>query len=122
MYRWFKNQKKNYEKKVKLMKNKKYYDIWTKFIKDYPEVFLTNDQRWFDKLDCVKTFMDTRKDSPSRYSKDQNEKSLGVWIASQKENIKKEIKMFSYKIVDNIKVYNHIIVVNAWNQFNIDYK
>jgi len=120
------------------MKNKKYYDIWTQFLEKYSEYKQDNEKRWISILDKVKNFMDTNQDSPSRYAKDSNnelsedttdidtyysiESNLGSWVANQKENYKKRIKMFSCKTVNGNNVNNHDIIVQLWTQFNIEYK
>ena len=133
---------KSYKENIKLMKNKKYYDIWTQFLEKYSNYKKDDEKRWISILDKVKQFMDNNQDSPSRYAKDTNKKlnnelsedttdidtyysiesNLGSWVANQKENYKKRIKMFSYKIVNGNNVNNHDIIVQLWTQFNIEYK
>jgi hypothetical protein len=109
--KWYKCQKFNYDKKIKMMRHEKYNNIWKDFMNEYPKYFKNHEEKWIDKLDKVKKFMKEKNDSPSRYSNDEYEKELGSWIASQKENYKNKIKMFSY---ENI--------VTIWNNFNIEYK
>jgi hypothetical protein len=91
------------------MSNKKYYDIWTKFMSEYPEYFNSLEERWIMILDKVCEYMEKNKDSPSRYAKDKNnsedneddddnflydlskydkESNLGSWLATQKNNFK----------------------------------
>jgi hypothetical protein len=93
------------------MKHKKYYDIWTKFIQDYPKYFLNNTEKWINKLNDVKNYMNINKGSPSRYSKNDYEKDLGSWLVTQKENYNKSKKMFTYENINKI-----------WNNFLLEFK
>ena len=108
---WHQTQKKNFDKKVKMMKHQKYNDIWKNFMEEHPKYFKNHEQKWIHKLDKVKKFMKEKNNSPSRYSKDEYEKDLGTWVATQKENFKKNIKMFS-----------HENIIKIWNTFQEEYK
>jgi len=108
---WHQTQRKNFDKKIKTMKHQKYNDIWKNFMEEHPKYFMNHEQKWIHKLDKVKKFMKEKNNSPSRYSKDEYEKDLGTWVATQKENFKKNIKMFS-----------HENIVNFWNNFQEEYK
>lgn len=134
---FFYSQQYNYDKKIKLMKQQKYYDIWTLFKKQYEKNIMNIEEKWLLVLDKVIEFIETNKKSPSRYtvsdndddeyaffdlSRFDNEKNLGNWITQQKGNFKLEKKMFSYKIENNVKVYNHPRMVETWNDFNEKYK
>lgn len=128
---------KSYKENTKIMKNKKYYDIWTRFLEKYSNYKKDDEKRWISILNKVKRFMDENQNSPSRYAKDKDESindisdidtfyslesNLGAWVASQKENYKKLTKMFSYKTVNNNNINNHDEIVQLWIQFNIEYK
>jgi superfamily II DNA or RNA helicase len=108
---WHQTQKKNFDKKIKTMKHQKYNDIWKNFMEEHPKYFMNHEEKWIHKLDKVKKFMKEKNNSPSRYAKDEYEKDLGTWVATQKENFKKNIKMFS-----------HENIVNFWNDFQEEYK
>ena len=112
--KWHQTQKYNYDKKVKIMKHQKYYDIWTNFMTYNPSQFLNHEEKWIQKLNLVKDYMIQTKDSPSRYSKNEYEKDLGVWTAAQKANFKSKVKMFSPEKYENI--------IKLWQEFNIEYK
>jgi len=128
--KWYQYQKYNYSKKLKMMKHQKYYDIWTKFMTEYPEKFLNHDEKWISMLNKVKKFMIDNDNSPSRYSKDtednediedtedidnlnstEKEARLGSWLAAQKENYRRCIKIFT-----------HPNIVKIWEDFNIEFK
>lgn len=111
---WHQTQRKNYDKKVKIMKHQKYYDIWTGFMTHNPTQFLNHEEKWIQKLNLVKDYMNQTKDSPSRYSKDEYEKDLGVWVAAQKANCKSQVKMFSPGKYEEI--------LKLWIDFNTKFK
>jgi hypothetical protein len=116
------NQNYAYKNKIKMMQHQKYYDIWTGFLDEHKDYILDNDERWILSLNKVKEFMTQHNNSPSRYSKNKDENTLGQWVASQKENFKNKVKMFSFKIVDENPVDNHHDIVQLWKDFNIEFK
>ncbi len=124
---WFQNQKKNFRKKIKMMKYEKYYNLWENFMKNNPKQFLDNEEKWLNKLDKLKEFIDLYQKTPSKYSNSEDsdeqfsEADLGSWFDTQKGNCKKEIKMFRYDIIDGIKKYEHENIIDLWNNFNSEY-
>lgn len=132
---WIKNQKFNFKKKIKMMKYEKYYNLWKNFMEHNPEKFLNNEEKWINKLDKLKEFIDLNHKTPSKYAKDKNtdddsddesleefpESNLGSWFDTQKGNFKKEVKMFRVITLDGIKKYEHQHIVDLWNDFNNRY-
>lgn len=133
----------NYSKKIKLMKQQKYYQIWTTFKKEYEKNIINIEDRWIQILNKLIEFIEINKKSPSRYSANENnntdndnehysffhdldkfnnEKNIGEWLAAQKQNFKSDTKMFSCKIENNVKVYNHPTILKVWYEFNEKYK
>ena len=100
--KWYQNQKASYEHKTKMMQYPKYTQIWQKFMTDYPQNFLNNEDKWINKLNKVKQYVEEHNNAPSRYSKDSDEKELGSWFAMQKENCRRNIKMFQHENINNI--------------------
>jgi hypothetical protein len=121
---WFQNQKLNFKKKNKIMKYEKYYNLWENFMKNNPKQFLDNEEKWLNKLDKLKEFIDLYQKTPSKYSNSDEEFSeadLGSWFDNQKGNCKKEIKMFKCDFIDGIKKYEHENIIDLWNNFNSEY-
>lgn len=130
---WFQIQKMNFRKKIKLMKYEKYYNLWKNFMETNPKQFLDLEEKWINKLNKLKEFIDINQKNPSKYAKDNDEEDsdddsedfteskLGTWLDTQKANCKKEIKMFRYEIIDGIKNYDHQNMINLWNDFNKEY-
>ena len=106
-------QKQNYafKNKTKMMQYPKYTQIWQKFMTDYPQNFLNNEEKWLNKLNKVKKYVEDHNNAPSRYSKDPVEKELGLWFAMQKENCRRNIKMFM-----------HENIITIWKNFIEEHK
>lgn len=137
---WNKHQKLNFKKKIKMMKYDKYYNLWKDFTEINPKQFLGVNDRWIDKLDRLKEFINKNQRTPSvkesndttddasddesdNESENVNDDSkLGKWFNTQKCNHKKEIKMFRFELIDGIKKYEYQNIVTLWNNFNEDYK
>jgi superfamily II DNA or RNA helicase/SAM-dependent methyltransferase len=86
--KWFSHQLQNYKNKMNSMKNNIKYNLWAEFTKKYKQYLLTNDDKWFNKLGCVKLFIDTHNKKPSITSPNKNEAKLGLWISNQRKNYK----------------------------------
>ena len=145
---FFSKQSYSYKKNIKMMKHKDYYNIWSKFMDDYPYCFESKENKWLSILELVKKFMNENKKRPSPYAKNTEdntkkvinnkekdeeseneelslskytENELGIWLNIQKGNFNDETKMFSVKIIDKKKVYNHPYIIDSWNEFNTEY-
>ena len=119
---WFQNQKKNFRKKIKMMKYEKYYNLWKTFMETHQKQFFTEEEKWSLKLNKLKEFIDTNNKTPSKYAKPDeenefSEEKLGSWFDTQKANCKNEVKMFRFTTTDGNKIYEHPEVVNLWNDF-----
>lgn len=133
---FFYRQQYNYDKKIKMMRHQKYYDIWTLFKSEYNKNIINIEERWILILEKVIQFIEINKKSPSRYNVSDDdedytffdlnkfniEQNLGNWLSSQKKYLSTGTKMFSYKLENNNKVYNHPKIIEAWNNFSEKYK
>lgn len=70
-----------------------------------------HEEKWIQKLELVKKFIYDHNDSPSRYSKNNDEKELGAWISRQKINFK-----------NNDKIFSHENIAKNWTDFNNEFK
>jgi superfamily II DNA or RNA helicase len=110
---WIQTQSAGYNKKTYIMKDEKIYKSWETFVGDekYKEYFMSNNEVWYDNLEKVKKFIDTENKRPSSISKNQDEKSLGLWICNQltkynkQTGIMKDEKIYEYwkKFISNKK-------------------
>ena len=58
---WFQIQKINFRKKIKMMKYEKYYNLWKNFMEINPNQFLNNEEKWINKLNQLKEFININK-------------------------------------------------------------
>ena len=78
------------------MKNEEIRKKWEDFIEKYKEYFKTNIELWKENLNKLENYIIFNNKLPKRKSKDNNIKSLGGWLSSQKKNYKNNIyKLFS---------------------------
>ena len=110
---WIGTQNQNYKNKTYIMKEKKIYDAWTKFINDekYRSYLMSNEEVWYKNLEKVKLFMDDNGKRPSLTSKNQEEKILGKWLSHQITNYQKKTRIMKEK-----EIYD------SWTKFINDVK
>jgi ribosomal RNA-processing protein 8 len=93
------------------MKDETKYELWTQFLEEYKEYFISNDDKWFNIFEELKDFIDANKKRPNAYSKNPAEKKLGLWTYTQNTNYKKEVQAMKDE-----KIYK------SWSQFLEEYK
>ena len=106
---WINTQKGNFKNKTCIMKtNPEIYNSWEEFTTSdkYKKYFLSNECEWKQTLESLKDFIDKNGKTPSSNSKDNDEKTLGNWINTQKGNFKNKTQ-----IMKNEEIYN------IWEQF-----
>ena len=65
------------------MKESKIIKLWKQFIDDNKQYFLSNEEEWIDKLNKCKQYFDINKKRPSKKSKNNDTKKLGLWISTK---------------------------------------
>ena len=87
---WIDDQVSNYKKKVGLMKNEEICKKWEEFIKDskYIEYFVEDEDKWNSNLEKVKEYIDNNSKRPSSGDKNNEIKSLGIWVSNYNQNYK----------------------------------
>jgi len=110
---WISNQITKYKDKKNVMKNKNIYNLWTEFINDekYKEFFEDNSTSWINKLNDIKKYIDENNKKPSSKDKNNEIKTLGMWIGNQIQNYK-----------DKKKIMNDKNIYNLWTEFINDKK
>jgi superfamily II DNA or RNA helicase len=78
--RWSSNQNTNY-KNNKMDSTRS--PLWTQFLEEYKEYFLTDDEIWSRKLEELKEFINDKKIRPSQHTTDINENSIASWFGTQ---------------------------------------
>jgi superfamily II DNA or RNA helicase len=103
---WISNQNGYYHKKISIMKNKNIREIWKKFINDYRQYFLSNEEQWLKKLENLQNYLNTHNKFPTRV------KNLYSWVNTNKNNYKHNICIMK----DNLyikKLWDNFIITNS---------
>ena len=90
---WLSNQLQNYKTSKEIMKVEKIRLLWKKFVDEYAEIFLSNEEIWMKRLEALQTFMSKEKKRPSEDSKNADEKRIAIWLAVQLRNYKKTMQI-----------------------------
>lgn len=106
---WLNNQNANYKDVKGSMKEKEKYNLWREMINKYKECFKTDQDKWNEKLDELKIFINENKRKPS--NKNGNEKQLLKWLYHQTENYK-----------TNKNSMKEPEIYTQWSQFLEEYK
>jgi superfamily II DNA or RNA helicase len=95
----------------RIMKNKNIRNKWKEFINDkkYEEYFMNNEQKWQNKLDKVKLYIDTNNKRPSNGNK--SVKKLSQWVSEQ-----------IMKYNNKHQIMSNASIRNKWKDFINDVK
>ena len=108
---WLSDQNKNYKNNIYIMSNENIRKEWEEFKEKYKEYLLYGEELWRFTLEKVKRFIDENKKTPSRTSKNLEEKKLGKWLSHQNQNYKNKTQIMSN---ENIR--------KEWEEFKEKYK
>ena len=87
---WLQAQMNHYKNKDSGMKNEERYDLWTNFLENYKELFISDDEIWNDNLKKLKEFININKKLPRQKSDNEDEKKIRTWYTSQQKNYKEK--------------------------------
>jgi hypothetical protein len=79
--KWISHQKENYKRGVM---EKEYIDKWQLFINNYKELLLSNEEKWENRFNMLKLYVENNKKLPSQTDNDNEIKSLACWLNQQK--------------------------------------
>ncbi len=111
---WLNNQNVNYKGIKGSMKEKQKYNLWKEMIIKYKEYFKTDEEKWNEKLQELKIFINDNKKMPrqtNRTNINETERKTGKWLSHQLLNYKK--KTGSMKEPE---------IYTQWSQFLEEYK
>lgn len=105
---WLSDQKKNYKKKIKIMRNQQIRTSWENFISSnkYGSYFTSNEEEWMKTLNNVKKYIDENNKKPSGRDENISNSKLSKWISQQ---------IRCYKNNDRIMSREHIR--KMWDDF-----
>jgi hypothetical protein len=98
---WLSQQINHLKTRTCLMKNDIMYNKFKYFIETYKKYFLSNEEIWNNNLEKVITYIDENNKLPSSNSKDATIRTLGLWIGTQKQKLKKNIEIMKNNIIRN---------------------
>lgn len=105
---WLSNQKQNYKKNT--IKDETRIKLWLLFLEEYKKYLLSFEEKWYNKLVGLKTYIQEYKTLPKSKSKIQEEKILGQWLSQQNKFYKNKTQ--SMKLETNY---------NLWTDFLEEY-
>lgn len=108
---WLADQRKNYPRKLRTMKNKDIREKWKEFLKTYGTHTKSKKDNWYESLDEVKKYIDSNKKRPASTSKDSSTRKLGYWITHQIVNYSRRLYIMTQ---ENYR--------NSWENFIKEYK
>jgi superfamily II DNA or RNA helicase len=116
---WISKQKPKYDINISKCKEgmnfEERHTLWTEFIEEYKEYFMTNEENWKQTLINVKNYIDTNSKLPSRSETNKTIKLLSVWISTQKTNYNEDISKSKY-------IMNFEEIHTLWTEFVEEYK
>jgi len=102
--RWITMQISMYKNKKHIMSNEEIRGIWSDFIDNNQEVFVSGEVVWFENKKKVEEYIQKYNKLPTQYDKDEDISLLGSWICWQKQNYKdKEHIMINDNINEKIR-------------------
>jgi superfamily II DNA or RNA helicase len=108
---WINNQLYVYKTRTDIMKDDDIYNKWMEFMNKYKEYFIDHKEAWFNRLILVEEYIKNYNSKPSTHDKNDEIKSLGLWLSYQKSNYKNRTEIMKYD-----EIYN------KWIEFMDKYK
>jgi superfamily II DNA or RNA helicase len=97
LYGWISNHRYKYKNNKGIMKNKNIKVLWKDFIERYKTLFITGEELWYYKKDKLEVFIQRYNKLPSKAAKNKDNRSLGTWISTQRQNYKKNKDIMANK-------------------------
>ena len=106
---WIMRQNSNYKRKTSYMSNTYYYEEYTKFVKEFPDVLISKDDIWFNNRNNIRNFIMINERLPVNNKNNSYEKKLWQWMRDRihQENFN--------KFIDKNKE-------NSWKELKLEFK
>ena len=108
---WLHNTQRSCDKKSGIMKNKDILDNWNIFKNEYDSYFKSNNEKWLRNFDEMKNFFVVNNRKPTHHSEDEQEKRLGNFIQTNRENYK-----------DKKGTMTDVVIYDNWTNFMEEYE
>jgi len=98
---WISHQHKYYKKHIHMFRNIIYINKWEIFMKNYSHLFRTNEEQWYDMLECVKNYICDNNKLPSILDEDPYIQTLCRWVGTQKHKYKNKLQIMKNEKIRN---------------------
>jgi len=92
---WLYSQKGHYKTVEYVMRKREIYDEWTKFMDEYKEYFLSNEEKFMMKLEELDKYVVDKQKMPTREDDDPKVVNLAQWIIYNDKNYKTKTNVMS---------------------------
>ncbi len=100
---WTSRQMYIYNNKEQIMAhNNELYDLWTKFMVDFNEYFLSNEEIWMQNFEKLKKYLQDNNQRPKGNDKNNDNNKLSDWFYLQIINYKKKINIMTIENIRNL--------------------
>jgi hypothetical protein len=87
--KWLDHQISNYNTRIDIVHNNTEIRLlWEQFIEKYKTYFMTQEEKWIEKLDHCKKFIKEHKKRPNTKSHNTEERTMAYWIINQIKNFR----------------------------------
>lgn len=108
---WINSQRDSFKNNDRCMKNTYIRDTWIKFVDEYKQYFMSEEEIWTQKFEHIMNFVHANHKLPSRSSTDKNLSKLNQWLSKQQHVCKR----------GNI-ILNNQLIHKKWTTFVNDNK
>jgi len=92
--KWLDHQISNYNRRIDIVHNNTEIRLlWEQFIEKYKIYFMTQEERWIEKLDHCKKFIKEHKKRPNTKSHNKEERTMAYWIVNQIANYREKCEI-----------------------------
>jgi hypothetical protein len=105
--KWLSMQQNNYKNNKKILKKETIKKQYEKFIKEYSDLFLSNEDIWVSKLEQIKEYINKHRKIPTRTYKNNDIKQLGKWLSHQQYNYEEKHNIMKNETIR--KLYENFI-------------
>lgn len=92
---WIQKQMDNYSKQIHSMSNPDKRTLWSNFMEQNKQLFLTKDEIWYKTFNELKIWISQNRKRPGERSKNSIEKHLSKWLSHQITNYSKQKQAMS---------------------------
>jgi superfamily II DNA or RNA helicase len=115
---WLSHQINNYKNNRSIMKNKKYKQLFKKFLNEYKYIFPDNIEIWCNNLEKLKEFINKNYRLPLENNKINGERHLRLWLYKQQKNYYNKIGIMKVQVIYN----KWLTFINEYKEYLLNYE